>query len=1045
MAKKKTGKNEIDMDFDDLDDLGDFDDDLQIDGMDSVDDENRSPSRSKVVGELAKEAGTGAFDAAIKNTAKKALPEEYSANYYEAMDVANFTKEVVDRNKTVLNKSMYKLGKEVKKLLPFKVGLLDDYIEKQEGDFETQRTQSEDEIRDTAVKSELTGIFDRQLDVQKAIEAKHDAEGEVDKKERLIQNKMSQDVLISIDSNIANQTAFTTQISKEYYRRSLELQFKSYYVQSDMLRIMRDHYKAFSVQFTNIEKNTSLPDFVKLRSTEKLKDIMREQTAQSVYKQMFSESKYFETVKKRIGGLVDGKVRDVTEMMDSATDMIGNMASGAESMGTSTAGLMGTVGAGMLGDTAGNAASDKFLVGRLKDKIKDNKPINAFGKYLGMLGTSKSALMETMKGNVQRSNEENADEGSPTRWLKSKLGGIAGTLLDVGTPGAEKHEIKNEGYLGNSRPAVFDNRVHRSIVEVIPMYLARILKDTTDLSAKYTIVRPNAVSNSTVLNYDFKNRKLDTIGNIKTNIQNELFKTKGKTNKSKKVAEGILSETSKRVDSDEGMTKKEKLEAKKGFGNKTNNKLLSDYIEAATNVEGAKLSYDDLITNYEDNTDKVKLLVAGNIPLKKLLENMKKHKIEDTQHVNGRISDISVTYPISSIKEAFLTLSKLARNPTPHVISDEVATVFAKEFSAYMLRTGKAVVGDTILSKEGIRLPKDVTDDVKTSMSALIADCIKIRNVGDVDIIATMNYLFATITASLQSNQSVDPNVFKEINELIPGVVGEGELGTEQLFEGILGTIDNNKEYLDPAEMAEIRRMSGVELNLARENQNARTALDSLVENFKKKHKGFSDKFVPMLKNDPSAALDLIRDELSKAKTVAGEKIRKNITELQGSLSSAFGIEQLTSGEGFQATAVVKVIEQIDKAITKMKEQKVLIEADIEERKRNLEAVGNTASGISNINSGAVVNETGKMTKALDKKKVELVKVLDVVVSTLEKQKKVLEQQLDLMRSGAPTTAQESLTRLMTTLRTGVSDIKAALKKYEDAGAELGIVPPEVT
>ncbi|WP_396190396.1 hypothetical protein, partial [Flavobacterium sp.] len=323
MAKRKKSSKKIDdkLDFDDLDDLGS---DMDF-GSDLEEGPAREPSRSKVIKELSKDAGQGFFDSLVKKTTKDALPDQYTSSYSDAMDLYGFAGEVVDRNKEKLNKTMFKFGKEVKRVLPFKLSMLDKYLESQQANFETYKQQSEEEIRNAGIQSELTSIFDKQLNVQKALEARRDAQNDVDKKEQLIQSKMSTDVLVNIDSNIAQHTAFTVEVSKQFYRKSLEIQFKSYFVQADMLRTMRDHYKAFSIQFGNIEKNTSLPEFVKLKNTERLQDILRTQATQSVYNQLFERSKFVEGMKKRLSGFVDDKVNSVTTAVDNISDMMGNV------------------------------------------------------------------------------------------------------------------------------------------------------------------------------------------------------------------------------------------------------------------------------------------------------------------------------------------------------------------------------------------------------------------------------------------------------------------------------------------------------------------------------------------------------------------------------------------------------------------------------------------------------------------------------------------------------------------------------------------------
>ena len=296
--KKKDRKVELDgeLDFKDLDDI--TGDDMDFGDLEDIED-NRKPSMFGVAQELSKETGRGFLDGLVSQTAKKGLKSEYTDNYYELMDYADLAKNTFDENKSKVNKSVYKLGKEVKKVLPFQLKMLDSFLERYETNNEQARQESEEALRENSIQSNISSIFDKQLEIQKALEAKHDAERQVESKERITTNKLNLDILTSIDTNISNHTAFTLQISKEYYRKSLELQFKTYFIQADMLKTMRDHYKGFSIQFDSIVKNTSLPEFVKLNNTERIQEVVRTQAVQGTFKNVISNSKYVENVKKK--------------------------------------------------------------------------------------------------------------------------------------------------------------------------------------------------------------------------------------------------------------------------------------------------------------------------------------------------------------------------------------------------------------------------------------------------------------------------------------------------------------------------------------------------------------------------------------------------------------------------------------------------------------------------------------------------------------------------------------------------------------------------
>jgi hypothetical protein len=355
--KKKTDKEKIDNDVD-LDDLDDLNDDFDFGELEDIDD-SRNPSKAEISKELVKEAGVGFLDSLVKKTATKALPEDYNNYYYDALDYIDFAKETFETNKNKINKTLYNLGKEVKKILPFQFKLLNNFLEKYESDFEQFKAQTEEQIRESSIQSSISSIFDKQLEIQKAFEAKRSSEAEVEKKERISLNKINLDVLTSIDSNISNQTAFTLQISKEYYRKSLELQYKSYFIQADMLKTMRDYYKGFSLQFDNIIKNTGLPDFVKLNHSESVAEITRAQLIQNTYRNLFSNSEYIKKIKQRVSNLISEKVSDLTDTINNVTEAISGINQAKEFGG---GGAVGGIFANLAGSTLGEKILIKYLL-----------------------------------------------------------------------------------------------------------------------------------------------------------------------------------------------------------------------------------------------------------------------------------------------------------------------------------------------------------------------------------------------------------------------------------------------------------------------------------------------------------------------------------------------------------------------------------------------------------------------------------------------------------------------------------------------------------
>ena len=109
-----------------------------------------------------------------------------------------------------------------------------------------------------------------------------------------------------------------------------------------------DYFKGFSKQFEDIQLNTSLPDFVKLHKSEAAKQIIRDQTMQSVYKQLFTNSDYIQNIKKRMTNLINEKVSGITDVIDNITEAASGINQASE-MGGGAGQILGGIAAGMGG------------------------------------------------------------------------------------------------------------------------------------------------------------------------------------------------------------------------------------------------------------------------------------------------------------------------------------------------------------------------------------------------------------------------------------------------------------------------------------------------------------------------------------------------------------------------------------------------------------------------------------------------------------------------------------------------------------------------
>lgn len=790
--KKKSSQKDIDsdLDFDDLDTS-----DMDFGDAGNIDD-SRSPVKPGAVAkELAQEAGKGFMDSVVRKTASKALPDSYEANASVALEYADFAKETFNTSKNKVNKSLYSLGKEVKKILPFQSKMLDGFLSKYETDFEEFRSQTEEQIREGSIQSNLSSIFDKQLEIQKAFEAKRSAESQVDKKQNLVIDKANIDLLTSIENNTANQTAFTLQISKEYYRKSLELQYKSYFIQADMLKSMRDYYKGFSIQFEEIVKNTGLPDFVKLNTSERVSEILRTQFIENTYKKLFSSSDYVKNVKQKVGNLISEKISGLTDGMDQATEAIGGLNAAGE-FGGGGAKVLGSVMSGMGGGILGEKLANKISP-KIKDKIKDNKVINTGGNLLDMLANSPRTLFASLKGKADKGAEEYEDESTPFRFLAKKLFGGASELLGVTDPGIKKYEVKKSSILDHNKPAIFDNKVHRSITEVIPLYLAKILSENVNLRQMYKTVNLGKLKNYKDEDdkvYDYENRKLSTKEDFKLAMEKSVFKDgNAESKKSERVSSDI---TSLAITSSEKSGNKDDV---KFLKNKNAQKTFSDFLgKAGQKVDKDNFNYDNIITNLDKNADLAEL-VKRNPTLKRYIDILKKNDLSKKhKNLNEKVRDVKRVYPTLAVIELIKGASKVAGVKSITKVDGDIANKLSEGFTRFITSTNSVVTLDSIISGQCFKMMTDKDFDACNEIITIfVGQCKAIKNSGDYQRETSIEVLLGVMNESLLNNFEIDPEVFQKLYDYSPILQEKGQLGNKNLIEGKLGLEDPNTEFVD--------------------------------------------------------------------------------------------------------------------------------------------------------------------------------------------------------------------------------------------------------
>lgn len=729
----------------DLDEMDDFDD------MDEFDEGDRNPSTTGYSKkQIVEDAGEFTKRLAFK-TGKKVLPDEYGEGLDQMVQYKDYLSEIATTSKSKIGKEIGRLNKEVKKVLPGKLKGLSDKIDsflgtnQDEGDARA----GEEEQRNAFITSNLNSIFDRQIQAQVSMQADSEAKAEVSDKLNLVQTKKTHEFLMEIANNTSQSSSFSLQIAKEYYRKSLEIQYRSYYVQADMLSTMRNYYKAFSGQFDAISKNTALPEFVKLKQTERLKEFTRNKLMEEVYNRSLGKNEYLETLKKNFAGFISEKVEGLTDAISSATGGL-SMFNEMGDAGMSTTGLVKDLAMDTGADIASDRLSDKY-----KDKVAKNKYVQAGKGYMSTLVKSPEVFFNTLAGKANRRlNQVDSATDNPI------IGSITNTLsgmLDVFKPKGIDMGVDNESVLTNKNPAIFDGNVYRSITDVIPMYLRRILQKNTDLTGMFHMVngaKLRKFKSAPELFFDYTNRKLDTLEGLKASIATEMEELQGKTS-----IDNVVQTV--------------------GLGKKMNaseSKAVRKYVEKAKDILPAgELSADTLFENYQSN-EKLTELVKKDPVLEEYIKsltskdrlsgkfNKKYAAAKDT--VNYRLRQINDKGNIEYAAEILNSILHHNGDNTDLSFTLEMTEPIAESFKKYIVKDGGVLTEDNLVNyKPFAYIPADRKDAVVPIINAFLRKVFSLISDGNFADKGQLRMALGNLDRAIRDGDIVNPELLKTLRD----------------------------------------------------------------------------------------------------------------------------------------------------------------------------------------------------------------------------------------------------------------------------------------
>lgn len=384
-----------------------------------------------------------------------ALPKGYTQafNAYDALDTS--VGDVIKDNANELNPYLLKLKRKTDQMGPIAKRMLPKSLREAMDDAEYQKyassAGSSDNSELNANMAGLHTLFAAQQAQDRVHQNVRDAVSDTRAQKRFASEM---EVQTSIGRGIGRLVGYQDTITINYHRKSLEIGYRQLDVGMRTLRAQTAHFSETKRFLDAIVHNTALPDFVKMRHTEVVKQQLSNRLANKAAGAIGKwGSQYFGKVTK------------------NASDMLGAalMAKGQIDQQTS---LTGQTRAQAFGGMAGNLFGDLLASGgemlldagvsKIKPHIDKNQKISGIGNW----------LTRNLTGIPQRLHDFSKSDTKGDGIGSDLLRGLK-ALLDTYEPTSS---ISGRGIESLDKPAVFDNLFHKSVTEIIPGYLASMDK-----------------------------------------------------------------------------------------------------------------------------------------------------------------------------------------------------------------------------------------------------------------------------------------------------------------------------------------------------------------------------------------------------------------------------------------------------------------------------------------------------------------------------------------------------------------------------------------
>lgn len=268
-----------------------------------------------------------------------------------------------------------------------------------------------------------------------------------------------------IANAVTQQVAYQDQVTYQFQRKGLEIQYRSYFALRDLRKFAEVNLDIQKRAYEALVRNTGLPDHLKATQAEHLTFGMRQRATNAV------ANRIYESMPSFLAGLAPGIQQNLGR---NASDLLSSLATtvSATRMGEGMGGHLNEQKYNLAGGVAGAKVGDMIRTTLMPMLARKARPgLENLSNRLGGQHNLLSYYMDNGSSLVQ----DYLHDGQRGNGV---FGGAMKNLLRRIVPQFYLEDRLQEGnYQTIDKQAVFNQLTQRSIVEIIPGYLSRMLQE----------------------------------------------------------------------------------------------------------------------------------------------------------------------------------------------------------------------------------------------------------------------------------------------------------------------------------------------------------------------------------------------------------------------------------------------------------------------------------------------------------------------------------------------------------------------------------------